>query len=99
MPGRPDRRRTSSIIPHDPRDRHHRARGRPTGVGQTAPMTSSSPPSQSAPVLLDVVDSVATITLNRPEAMNGLDVATESTTSRSTGVRAPCGADHVGHEG
>ena len=40
-------------------------------------MTSSSPPSQSAPVLLDVVDSVATITLNRPEAMNGLDVATK----------------------
>lgn len=42
-------------------------------VGQTAPMTSST----SAPVLLDVVDSVATITLNRPEAMNGLDVATK----------------------
>ena len=40
-------------------------------------MTSSSPPSQSAPVLLDVVDAVATITLNRPEAMNGLDVATK----------------------
>ena len=40
-------------------------------------MTSSSPPPQSAPVLLDVVDSVATITLNRPEAMNGLDVATK----------------------
>ena len=42
-------------------------------VGQTAPMTSST----SAPVLLDVVASVATITLNRPEAMNGLDVATK----------------------
>jgi 2-(1,2-epoxy-1,2-dihydrophenyl)acetyl-CoA isomerase len=28
-------------------------------------------------VLLDVVDSVATITLNRPDAMNGLDVATK----------------------
>lgn len=40
-------------------------------------MTSSSPTSQTAPVLLDVVDSVATITLNRPEAMNGLDVATK----------------------
>ncbi len=40
-------------------------------VGQTAPMTSSPP------VLLDVTDAVATITLNRPEAMNGLDVATK----------------------
>ena len=42
-------------------------------VGQTAPMTSPT----TAPVLLDVVDSVATITLNRPEAMNGLDVSTK----------------------
>jgi 2-(1,2-epoxy-1,2-dihydrophenyl)acetyl-CoA isomerase len=31
----------------------------------------------TAPVLLDVVDAVATITLNRPDAMNGLDVATK----------------------
>ncbi len=30
-----------------------------------------------APVLLHVADSVATITLNRPEAMNGLDVPTK----------------------
>ena len=30
-----------------------------------------------APVLLDVTDGVATITLNRPEAMNSLDVATK----------------------
>lgn len=30
-----------------------------------------------APVLLDVSDGVATITLNRPEAMNSLDVATK----------------------
>jgi 2-(1,2-epoxy-1,2-dihydrophenyl)acetyl-CoA isomerase len=36
-------------------------------------MTSSS----TSPVLLDVVDAVATITLNRPDAMNGLDVATK----------------------
>ncbi len=36
-------------------------------------MTSSS----TAPVLLDIVESVATITLNRPDAMNGLDVATK----------------------
>ncbi len=30
-----------------------------------------------APVLLDVADGVATVTLNRPEAMNSLDVATK----------------------
>ncbi len=30
-----------------------------------------------APVLLDVVDGVATVTLNRPEAMNSLDLATK----------------------
>lgn len=40
-------------------------------------MTSSPPTPPTAPVLLDVVDSVATITLNRPDAMNGLDVATK----------------------
>ncbi|MDR7252657.1 2-(1,2-epoxy-1,2-dihydrophenyl)acetyl-CoA isomerase [Nocardioides sp. BE266] len=39
----------------------------------TAPLTAS----ETAPVLLTVVDSVATITLNRPDAMNGLDVATK----------------------
>ncbi|GAA1936796.1 enoyl-CoA hydratase/isomerase family protein [Nocardioides hwasunensis] len=31
----------------------------------------------TTPVLLDVTDSVATITLNRPDAMNGLDTATK----------------------
>ncbi len=58
-------------------------------VGQTASMTtpSTSPsapanePSDEAdgdaPVLLRVRDAVATITLNRPHAMNGLDVATK----------------------
>ena len=46
-------------------------------VGQTAPMTSSPTTPPTAPVLLDVVDSVATITLNRPDSMNGLDVATK----------------------
>lgn len=46
-------------------------------VGQTAPMTAPEAASETAPVLLTVVDSVATITLNRPEAMNGLDVATK----------------------
>ena len=40
----------------------------------TSPDSANSTP---APVLLDVVDGVATITLNRPEAMNGLDVATK----------------------
>ena len=39
----------------------------------TAPLTAN----EAGPVLLTVVDSVATITLNRPEAMNGLDVATK----------------------
>ena len=29
------------------------------------------------PVLLEVSDGVATVTLNRPEAMNSLDVATK----------------------
>lgn len=46
-------------------------------VGQNASMTSAPPTPPTAPVLLDVVDAVATITLNRPEAMNGLDVATK----------------------
>ncbi|WP_210648927.1 enoyl-CoA hydratase/isomerase family protein [Nocardioides sp. SYSU D00065] len=39
--------------------------------------TTTGPVPAAAPVLLDVVDAVATITLNRPEAMNGLDVATK----------------------
>jgi 2-(1,2-epoxy-1,2-dihydrophenyl)acetyl-CoA isomerase len=47
------------------------------GVRQTAPMTAPVTANEAAPVLLTVVDSVATITLNRPEAMNGLDVATK----------------------
>ncbi|MFC4785427.1 enoyl-CoA hydratase/isomerase family protein [Nocardioides sp. MAHUQ-72] len=38
-------------------------------------MTDSSPTGQ--PVLLDLADGVATITLNRPDAMNSLDVATK----------------------
>ena len=40
-------------------------------------MTDSSASSASAAVLLDLTDGVATITLNRPEAMNSLDVATK----------------------
>ena len=39
-------------------------------MGQTSTMTDS-------PVLLSVADGVATITLNRPDAMNSLDVATK----------------------
>lgn len=38
----------------------------------TSPDTSGS-----APVVLQVSDAIATITLNRPQAMNGLDVATK----------------------
>ncbi|MEJ7832367.1 MAG: enoyl-CoA hydratase-related protein [Nocardioides sp.] len=34
-------------------------------------------PSATSPVLLDLTDGVATITLNRPDAMNSLDVATK----------------------
>ena len=62
----------------------------PHPVGQTAGMTeptsplpsSSASPAPSAvespdPVLLTVADAVATITLNRPEAMNSLDIATK----------------------
>ncbi len=44
-------------------------------------MTTSSTPadtsSENPPVLLRTTDGVATITLNRPDAMNGLDVATK----------------------
>ena len=36
-------------------------------------MTESTPP----PVLLDVADGVATVRLNRPDAMNSLDVTTK----------------------
>jgi 2-(1,2-epoxy-1,2-dihydrophenyl)acetyl-CoA isomerase len=43
----------------------------------TSATSPVSPNPSAAPVLLDVVDTVATITLNRPEAMNGLDVATK----------------------
>jgi 2-(1,2-epoxy-1,2-dihydrophenyl)acetyl-CoA isomerase len=43
----------------------------------TSSTTADQAPDRTAPVLLDVVDSVATITLNRPDAMNGLDVATK----------------------
>lgn len=45
-----------------------------SSIGQTSGMTESTTP---APVLLSVVDGIATITLNRPEAMNSLDIATK----------------------
>ena len=38
---------------------------------------TAHPTTASDPVLLDLTDGVATITLNRPEAMNSLDVATK----------------------
>ena len=38
---------------------------------------TADPMTASDPVLLDLADGVATITLNRPEAMNSLDVATK----------------------
>ena len=43
-------------------------------------MTDDSPLDQPAvdqPVLLDLSDGIATITLNRPDSMNSLDVATK----------------------
>jgi 2-(1,2-epoxy-1,2-dihydrophenyl)acetyl-CoA isomerase len=40
--------------------------------------SATSPDSTSAAVLLDVTDGVATVTLNRPESMNALDIATKS---------------------
>ncbi len=55
-------------------------------VGQTASMTTPSTPADApdetlkddaTPVLLHVAGGIATITLNRPAAMNGLDVATK----------------------
>ena len=38
---------------------------------------STSPRPTSAAVLLDLADGVATVTLNRPESMNALDIATK----------------------
>lgn len=49
----------------------------PSTAASTSASTSPTTPTGDAPVLLDVVDAVATITLNRPGAMNGLDVATK----------------------
>ena len=57
----PTRRRTSG-------------RGSPRRVADSADMTAAP---TDAPVLLDLADGVATITLNRPQAMNSLDIATK----------------------
>jgi 2-(1,2-epoxy-1,2-dihydrophenyl)acetyl-CoA isomerase len=40
-------------------------------------MADDLPPEQRSPVLLETADGVATITFNRPESMNSLDVATK----------------------
>ena len=42
----------------------------------TAPDMHTSPP-RSEVVLLDLIDGVATVTFNRPDAMNALDIATK----------------------
>jgi 2-(1,2-epoxy-1,2-dihydrophenyl)acetyl-CoA isomerase len=46
----------------------------PPGGGRLHDMSESP---ATAPVLLDVTDGVATITLNRPDAMNSLNIATK----------------------
>src|SRR3954468_5099184 len=43
----------------------------------TDPVTDPVSDTHDEPVLYDVVDGVATITLNRPDEMNSLDVATK----------------------
>jgi len=56
-----------------------------TGYGRLATMTDQTTPGAASDaasdaassVLLDVTEGVATVTLNRPEAMNSLDVATK----------------------
>ena len=46
---------------------------------ESAPQAHSSapPPTTSSAVQLDVTDGVATVTLNRPESLNALDIATK----------------------
>jgi 2-(1,2-epoxy-1,2-dihydrophenyl)acetyl-CoA isomerase len=44
----------------------------------TEAQSSASPHSTSPVVLLDITDGVATVTLNRPESMNALDIATKN---------------------
>jgi 2-(1,2-epoxy-1,2-dihydrophenyl)acetyl-CoA isomerase len=46
-------------------------------MSPATPSASPTPASAPSPVRLDLADGVATITLDRPEAMNSLDVATK----------------------
>lgn len=50
---------------------------RSTGASRRTAPTARLTRMTDAPVLLDVTDGVATVTLHRPEAMNSLDVATK----------------------
>jgi 2-(1,2-epoxy-1,2-dihydrophenyl)acetyl-CoA isomerase len=50
----------------------------PTSPAQASHDSPPSPPSQEGAVLLSLTDGVATVTLNRPEAMNALDTATKN---------------------
>jgi len=43
---------------------------------ESVPDVHTSPP-RSGVVLLDLIDGVATVTFNRPDAMNALDIATK----------------------
>src|SRR3954465_3487868 len=47
-------------------------------MAEPDPDVSPVPPAPPAPVLLEVADGVASVTFNRPEAMNSLDVATKT---------------------
>ena len=46
-------------------------------MSPATPSASPTPAPAPSPVRLDLTDGVATITLDRPEAMNSLDVATK----------------------
>ena len=60
-------------MPARPRDaRHHLVFTYTDSLRQTPPMTAST-----SPVLYDLTNHVATITLNRPDAMNSLNVETK----------------------
>jgi 2-(1,2-epoxy-1,2-dihydrophenyl)acetyl-CoA isomerase len=48
-----------------------------TAASPDASTAASTDAPTGAPVLLDLTDGVATITLNRPDAMNSLDIATK----------------------
>lgn len=56
-------------------------------------MTETTGPTSQPPVLLTVTDGIATITLNRPDAMNSLDIATKE--ALLVAVEAVAGDDAV----